>query len=75
MDPGAALLYSGNVIHAGGHNQESAMRAGLYVGFLQSHLRPLENHLVTNKLEDVQALPEKLCKLLDVVEGGYTIIA
>lgn len=71
MPRGAALIYTGNTIHSGGANHEATARVGLYLGYIVSWLRPIENHLVTNRPEDVFALPEAAQRLLDVVPGGF----
>jgi ectoine hydroxylase-related dioxygenase (phytanoyl-CoA dioxygenase family) len=75
MPRGAALLYSGNVLHSGGANSTPEMRIGLYLGYLVSWLRPIENQLATNSPEDIAALSEEAQRLLDVVPGGFTVIA
>jgi ectoine hydroxylase-related dioxygenase (phytanoyl-CoA dioxygenase family) len=75
MPQGAALLYSGNVMHSGGANTTAEMRIGLYLGYLVSWLRPIENQLATNSPGDVLALPLDAQRLLDVVPGGFTVIA
>lgn len=75
MPKGSALLYTGNAIHSGGANREAETRVGLYLGYVVSWLRPLENQLVTNKPEDVMALPERAQQLLDVSTGGFTVFA
>jgi ectoine hydroxylase-related dioxygenase (phytanoyl-CoA dioxygenase family) len=75
MPKGSALIYSGNAVHSGGANQEDTARFGLYLGYIVSWLRPLENQLVTNAAEDILALPEEARRLLDVSEGGFTVFA
>ncbi|MBL4680041.1 MAG: phytanoyl-CoA dioxygenase family protein [Pseudomonadales bacterium] len=75
MKKGSALLYSGNVLHSGGENRTDDIRTGLYLGYAISWLRPIENQLVTNKPEDIFALSAKAQQLLDVVPGGFTVIA
>tara|TARA_R110002072_G_scaffold1369_4_gene11230 strand:- start:1390 stop:2184 length:795 start_codon:yes stop_codon:yes gene_type:complete len=75
MPKGAALFYSGNVIHSGGANTDAMTRIGLYLGYVVSWLRPIENQMVTNDPADVLALSEQAKQLLDVVEGGFTVIA
>ncbi len=75
MPKGSALLYTGNAVHSGGANREQAPRAGLYLGYVVSWLRPIENHLVTNDPADILALPETAQRLLDVAPGGYTVYA
>jgi hypothetical protein len=75
MPAGSALIYAGNVIHAGGANFESDVRVGLYLGYIPSWLRPIENQLVTNTPAHVLALPERARRLLDVTDGGFTVYA
>ena len=75
MSSGSALIYSGNVLHSGGANQEAKRRIGLYLGYIPSFLRPIENQLVTNNPDDVFALPEDAQRLLDVSPGGFTVYA
>lgn len=75
MPQGSVLLYTGNVLHAGGANTTSEARTGLYLGYMASWLRPLENHLLTNRAEDVLALSVRAQQLLDVTPGGFTVYA
>ncbi len=75
MPRGAALIYSGNVVHSGGANTDAAIRVGLYLGYVVSWLRPLENQLMTNKPEDILAMEERAQRLVDIVPGGFTVIA
>jgi ectoine hydroxylase-related dioxygenase (phytanoyl-CoA dioxygenase family) len=75
MPKGSTLLYSGNVIHSGGENRTRAMRVGLYLGYIVSWLRPIENQMVTNRPEDIFALPLEAQRLLDVVPGGFSGLA
>ncbi len=75
MPKGAALIYSGNAVHSGGANNENEARVGLYLGYIVSWLRPIENQLVTNHPGDILALPERAQRLLDVSPGGFTVFA
>lgn len=75
MPKGAALIYSGNVIHSGGANSDAHMRVGLYLGYVVSWLRPLENQLITNAAEDILAMGDEAKRLVDIVPGGFTVIA
>ncbi|MFK7914462.1 MAG: phytanoyl-CoA dioxygenase family protein [Pseudomonadales bacterium] len=75
MPKGSALLYLGNAVHAGGANTSTQARVGLYMGFMASWLRPLENQLLTNQTEDLLALPASAQRLLDITPGGYTVYA
>lgn len=73
MPRGSALVYTGSAVHSGGANEENELRVGLYLGYIASWLRPIENQLITNRPEDIFALPEDAQRLLDVVPGGITI--
>ena len=75
MPRGAALIYNGNVLHSGGENKEAQTRTGLYLGYVVSWLRPIENYLVTNRPEDIFALAPEARQLLDVSPGGFTVYA
>ena len=75
MPKGSALIYAGRVVHSGGANTEAQVRPGLYLGYVASWLRPIENQLVTNDPADIFALPEEAQRLLDVSPGGFTVIA
>ncbi|MEM1230053.1 MAG: phytanoyl-CoA dioxygenase family protein [Pseudomonadota bacterium] len=75
MPRGSALLYLGSAIHAGGANDCNSARAGLYLGYVASWLRPLENQLVTNDPHDVLALPPRARELLDASPAGFTVYA
>lgn len=75
MPAGAGLIYTGNVLHGGGANHSDDIRVGLYIGYVVSWLRPLENHLVTNGPEVVRGLPDALQRLLDVRPSGMTPLA
>ena len=75
MPRGAALLYTGNVIHSGGANSDAMLRVGLYLGYMASWLRPLENYLITCDPADIMAMSEDARRLLDVVPDGFTVYA
>lgn len=75
MPKGSALIFTGNAIHSGGANQEAEARVGLYLGYIVSWLRPIENQLVTNDPADILALPEDARRILDVFPGGFTVYA
>ncbi|MGI9326716.1 MAG: phytanoyl-CoA dioxygenase family protein [Pseudomonadales bacterium] len=75
MPRGSALLYVGNVLHAGGANRTQQARTGLYMGYVVSWLRPLENQLITNASEDIFSLSSQAQQLLDVSPAGFTVYA
>ncbi|MEM6708269.1 MAG: phytanoyl-CoA dioxygenase family protein [Pseudomonadota bacterium] len=75
MPKGSALIYTGNAWHSGGENRTPTPRVGLYLGFIPSTLRPLENHLLTNGRDSIAALPSEAQVLLDVSPGGFTVYA
>ncbi|MEM7080286.1 MAG: phytanoyl-CoA dioxygenase family protein [Pseudomonadota bacterium] len=65
MPAGAALLYSGKVIHGGGANTSSDQwRVGLHAGFVSGWLRAEENHQLTTSLATAQRLSEHAQKML-----------
>ena len=74
MKKGSALLYSGDVVHGGGNNDEDASRTGFYIGFIPSWLSPLENQMVSNREGVIERLDERVQHLLNVVPGGFSVI-
>jgi len=65
MKAGAALLYSGKIIHGGGANASSDQwRVGLHAGFVLGWLRAEENHQLTTSLETAKGLPERVQKMI-----------
>lgn len=74
MKRGSALVYSGEIVHSGGQNLTQQVRRGLYVGFLASWLRPSENHLHSNDPAVINALPQEIQKLFDVIPSGFSLI-
>ena len=75
MPRGAALFYSGNVLHGGGANDTDEVRVGMYLGYILSWMRPIENHLVTNGLDNVRKAPPVAQRLLDYSESGFDLFA
>lgn len=74
MRRGDALVYTGNVYHGGGANRTDATRVGLYWGYIPSWLRPLENHVVTNGVEAIEATPPRVQELLGYSKAGWDVI-
>ena len=65
MTAGAALLYSGKVIHGGGANTSTDQwRIGLHAGFVLGWLRAEECHQLTTSLETARRLPAHAQKML-----------
>ena len=67
MKRGSALLYSGQVLHAGGANRSKESRPCVHLGYIPSWLAPLENHAVSNGLETILKLNKPARHLLNVV--------
>ncbi len=69
------LPYSGDVLHGGGANETGALRIGLYVGYVLSWLRPIEEHAISNGPEVLEAAPERLRELMGWAPGGFAAFA
>jgi len=67
MKRGSALLYSGQVLHAGGANRSESSRPCIHLGYIPSWLAPLENHAVSNGMETILKLNKPARHLLNVV--------
>ncbi len=65
MSAGAALLYSGKVIHGGGANiTQDQWRVGLHAGFCRGWLRAEENFQLTVPLDSARTMPDRARYLL-----------
>lgn len=65
MPAGAAMLYSGKVIHGAGHNQtEAEWRRGLHVSFLLGWLTPEEANPLSTPWHVARTLPDDIQELL-----------
>ena len=68
MPAGSVMFYPGRTWHSGGANTTDKPRLGVILEYIQSWLRPQENHVLAVPREVVETLPEKLQELL-----GYNI--
>ena len=65
MRAGAAVLYLGSTIHAGGPNTTADVRRrGMHMSFNVGWLRTEENNYLVNPIETVRDLPERAQALL-----------
>jgi ectoine hydroxylase-related dioxygenase (phytanoyl-CoA dioxygenase family) len=74
MPAGAALLYRGRIVHCGGANATTAPRIGLYVGYIPSWLRPIENFAVTVGSERLARLARETQELLCYHKSGFHVV-
>jgi ectoine hydroxylase-related dioxygenase (phytanoyl-CoA dioxygenase family) len=74
MPAGAALLYGGRIVHGGGANSTAQTRVGLYVGYLPSWLRPIENFAVTLGSERLAQLTRTTQELLCYRKSGFHVV-
>ena len=74
MRKGSALLYVGEVMHAGGANATTSTRIGAYFGYIPSWLRPLENSYVTLTEAAMRALTPAAQRLVGYSETGFQLI-
>lgn len=79
MDPGAAVIYLGSAIHAGGTNTSTdRRRRGMHVSFCAGWLRTEENQYLSVPIERIREMPPRSQALLGyashdaiAVGGGY----
>jgi Phytanoyl-CoA dioxygenase (PhyH) len=74
MPAGAALLYRGRIVHCGGANATTAPRIGLYVGYIPSWLRPIENFAVTVGSVRLEQLDRQTQELLCYHKSGFHVV-
>jgi ectoine hydroxylase-related dioxygenase (phytanoyl-CoA dioxygenase family) len=68
MCKGSALLFRGDMIHAGGENSSKKSRRALSISYCAGWLRPVENSYLNVSKETASALPDLVKALL-----GYTV--
>ncbi len=73
MKAGSVLIYSGSVIHAGGHNQSGADRAGINITYALGWLRQEENQYLSCPPAIARTLDPKLQALLGYAMGSYAL--
>lgn len=71
MPRGAALFYSGNVVHGGGANRTGATRVGLYLGYIPFWLQALENAHATHPPGFLDTLEPATQALVDHHPAGF----
>ena len=74
MKKGSALLYVGDLMHAGGANATAQTRIGMYFGYIPSWLRPLENSYVTVTEAAMKTLTPAAQRLVGYSETGFQLI-
>jgi ectoine hydroxylase-related dioxygenase (phytanoyl-CoA dioxygenase family) len=74
MPAGAALLYSGRIVHCGGANATTDARIGLYIGYIPSWLRPIENFAVSVGSDRLERLGSETRDLLCYRRSGFHVV-
>ncbi|MCX4243975.1 phytanoyl-CoA dioxygenase family protein [Paraliomyxa miuraensis] len=75
MPRGSVLLYHGQLLHGGGASDDGELRIGLYLGYIPSWLRPIENQCITSGLDALRAVPPRVQALLDYSDDGWETLA
>jgi ectoine hydroxylase-related dioxygenase (phytanoyl-CoA dioxygenase family) len=73
MPAGSALLYRGRIVHSGGANDTNMPRIGLYVGYIPSWLRSIENFAVSVGPERLAQLARPTRDLLCYHKSGFHV--
>ena len=68
MDPGAALLFLGSVLHGGGANRSDAPRRGVIVSYCLGWLKPFENQWLVYPPDIARSFDPELAALV-----GYSL--
>jgi len=71
MSKGSVLLYSGTVLHGGGHNRSKKPRIGLNLTYCLAWLRQQENQFLSCPPHIAKNLDEKLQELVGYTQGTY----
>lgn len=70
MPAGSALVYSGRLWHAAGHNQARTTRRALICEHVLPWLRPTDNHILATGVDRLRSLPPELRRLAGVARAG-----
>lgn len=68
LRPGAALVFLGSVLHAGGANASDSERRGLVIGYSLGWLKPYENPWLAYPPEIARHFPPELARLAGYVQ-------
>lgn len=74
MERGSALLYNGSVLHGGGASKAQETRIGMYVGFIPSWLRPIENIVTTTSRDVLDRLPAATQRRIGYAPSGFQVV-
>ena len=73
MSAGSVLLYTGSLYHGAGPNSTDRDRIGLIVHYSLAWLRQEENQYLGCPAEVLEALPEKMLRLMGYARGAYSL--
>jgi ectoine hydroxylase-related dioxygenase (phytanoyl-CoA dioxygenase family) len=70
MPAGSAVVYSGRLWHAAGHNRAQTTRRALICEHVLPWLRPAENHILATGFEQLRSLSPQLRRLAGVAPAS-----
>lgn len=70
MSAGSAVVYSGRLWHAAGHNRSRATRRALICEHVLPWLRPADNHTLATGVEQLLSLTPELRRLAGVAPAS-----
>ena len=73
MPAGSVLIYSGTVIHGGGHNRSTETRIGLNMDYCLDWLRQEENQYLSYPPAVAATFPHELASLVGYTGGGLVL--
>ena len=73
MSAGSVLLYTGSLYHGAGPNTTNLDRIGLIVHYSLGWLRQEENQYLSCPAETLDALPEKMLRLMGYAKGAFSL--
>lgn len=73
MRAGSVLVYSGSVIHSGGHNQSTTERIGINITYTLGWLRQEENQYLSCPPQIARDLDPELRELIGYSMGSYAL--
>ncbi|MCK7622987.1 phytanoyl-CoA dioxygenase family protein [Streptomyces sp. RS10V-4] len=73
MTKGSVFIFSGKVVHGGGHNRTDDVRRGLILSYCSGWVRQEENQYLVAPPELARTFPEELLKVIGYQQGCFAM--
>ncbi|WP_116198650.1 phytanoyl-CoA dioxygenase family protein [Amycolatopsis circi] len=73
MRKGSVFVFSGKVVHGGGHNTTDAVRQGLIVSYCSGWVRQEENQYLVSPPDVARSYPEDVLRIIGYQQGCFAM--